>query len=224
MKTLISFVSGALTGALLLWFGFRQEVMVGRNGRLVRVDRFTGQASYVFVSEREELELQRAENETLEREEKARKAAAEEKLKLPPAADAKTATPDWRELTAEEIPRLEFKWRANGGSSSVVLSFHNPFEKKVRINRVHVQIPARDGRAAVDRMYELVNFDCGPLADRLTVLDTQDIDWHGIEQAKPGAGAVSGADPFGVPPPAAGANARPRVAGSVTPVQVMMFP
>lgn len=226
MKTLISFVFGALTGALLLWFGFRQEVVVLGNGRLARVDRFTGRASYVFVSAREQMELQRAEQELLEhaeQEAQRKEAAAQQKPASPAAADAKTATPEWRELTAEEISRLEFKWQANGGSSSVVLSFHNPFEKRVRINRVRVLIPAHGGVAELDRTYELENFDCGPLADRLTVLDTHGIEWLKIVPAKTAAGAAAGEDVFG-PPPGSRRPGPESVAGSVTPVQVVMSP
>gem|GEM_PF-2556672 len=224
MKTLLTFVSGALTGALLLWFGFRQEVMVLGNGRLARVDRFTGRASYLFVSAREQMELQRAEQELLEHaeQEAQRKAAAERPVNAADS-DAKTATPEWRELKAEEISRLEFKWRPNGGNSSVVLSFHNPFEKRVRINRVRVQIPAHGGVAELDRTYELEKFDCGPLADRLIVLDTHDIDWQRVVPAKTAAGAAAGGDVFGLPP-GSGRPGAESVAGSVTPVQVVMSP
>lgn len=229
MKTLLTFVSGALTGAFLLGFCFRHEVVLLGNNRLVRLDRLTGEASYVFVSGLEQEKRERAELEERERAERAEK---DRKAALPAAAvavatapgadtDAKTATPDGRELTAEEIQRLEFKWRRNG-SSDVALSFHNPFEQKVRIDRVRVQIPAHDGRAAIDRMYECTGFACEPLADKWTPLNTLDIDWEHIVQAKEGAAAAE-ETPFGTPPPPPGAR-RPDVAGSITPVQVRMSP
>jgi hypothetical protein len=229
MKILIAFVLGACTGACLLWFGFSQEVLV-LNSRLVRLDRFTGKASLVFVSA---LELERGE-QVEEAQRKAQKKALAAAAKLAPApaetkpgaaapkaaTATKPATPEWRELTAEEIKQLECKWRRNG-SSGVVLSFHNPFEKKVRINRVQVRIAAHAGSVALDRMYELKDCTCEALADKSEVLDTQGIDWDVIVPAKDGE-TITAVSPFGAQSP--DASTPHGVMGSITPVQVMMAP
>jgi hypothetical protein len=225
MKILITFVLGACTGACLLWFGFSQEVLVLNSG-LVRLDRFTGKASRVFVSTLEMYRAQLVEQAQLEALDEAAKLApapAETKpgAAAPKAATAtKPATPEWRELTAEEIKQLECKWRRNG-SSGVVLSFHNPFEKKVRINRVQVRIAAHAGRVALDRMYELQDCTCEALADKSEVLDTQGIDWDVIVPAKDGE-TITAVSPFGAQSP--DASTPQGVMGSITPVQVMMAP
>ena len=192
MKSAILFLSGALTGALLLWAVFCQEVVVLGSGRLVRINRFTGEARYVFVSGLEMESRQKAEEA---------KAAAAENTAPPQADPSKT---EWRELTAEETAKLDLKWRYAGGP--VRLSFHNPFDKPVRIRRVRVQVPAYEDQAAVDRLYDLKYDICPPLADQACDLDTVDIEWYRLrtpEPKHPGDGA--------------------KVADStITPVQVLM--
>lgn len=171
MKSAILFVSGALMGALLVWAVFCQEVVVLGNGQLVRVNRFTGEARFLFISGLEMEARQKAE-EAL--------AAAAEKS-TPPAAPGH----EWRELTAEESAQLQLTWWENG-SNSVVLSFHNVFEKQVLIKRVRVQVPAYEGRAALDRLYELQNYTCPPLADETCIMKTEKIDWHRLRTPHPG--------------------------------------
>lgn len=225
MKLLITFVLGACTGAFLLWAGFHQEVLRLGNDRLVRVNRFTGEASYVFVSALELEQRERAESEERERAERAerdRKAAlakgAEGKMPGLAAAAAKTkaARPGWRELTAEEIAKLEFKWGPKYRSLEIELSFHNPFEQMVEIEQVHVVIPAHDGRAAIDRMYQVRSVGCMPLADWETQMPGEVL----MDAFLPGqkGGAVS-TDPFNGPP---GASGPPGVVGSITPARVMI--
>lgn len=163
MKLFISFVLGALTGASLLWFGFRKEV-VTLNNRLVLVDRFSGKANRIFISYLEAEQLERAEAQRIENE--ASNAAAE--------ARPNAQRPEWRELTESEIKQLEFKWKPNGSGRNVVFEYHNPFEKSVQIERVRLQIPARDDSAAVDREYQAGNRVCAPQSDIEQVLDSMD--------------------------------------------------
>lgn len=167
MKLFISFVLGSLTGASLLWFGFRKEV-VALNNRLVLVDRFSGKANRIFVSYLEAEQLERAEARRIEdlNENGASNAAAE--------ARPNTQGPEWRELTESEIKQLEFKWRPNGSGRNVVFEYHNPFAKSVQIERVRFQIPARDDRAAVDREYQAGKRVCAPQSDIEQVLDSME--------------------------------------------------
>lgn len=165
MKLFISFVLGALTGASLLWFGFRKEI-VTLNNRLVLVDRFSGKANRTFVSYLEADQLERAESRRIEdiNENGASNASAE--------ARPNAQGPEWRELTESEIKQLEFRWRPNGSGRNVVFEYHNPFAKSVQIERIRFQIPARDDRAAVDREYQAGNRVCAPQSDIEQVLDS----------------------------------------------------
>lgn len=163
MKLFISFVLGALTGASLLWFGFRKEI-VTLNNRLVLVDRFSGKANRIFVSYLEADQLERAESRRIEdiNENGASNASAE--------ARPNAQGPEWRELTESEIKQLDFRWRPNGSGRNVVFEYHNPFAKSVQIERIRFQIPARDDCAAVDREYQAGNRVCAPQSDIEQVL------------------------------------------------------
>lgn len=152
MKSLITFVLGALTGAFLLWFGFGKKV-VTLGHELVLVDRFTGKASRIFVSHLEAEKLEMDESARIE-------AMINEAI---PQAKAEAKPAGWRELTAAEIEKLEFRWLVSG--SSVHINYHNPFEKEVRVEKVRVQLPAHDGHAAIDREYQMQPSICPPMAD-----------------------------------------------------------
>lgn len=166
MKPFITFALGALTGAFLLWLGFRKEV-VTLNNRLVVVDRFSGKAHRVFVSYLEAEQLERAESRRIE----------DISKNGTPNAGANTEAPEWRELTEAEIKQLEFDWRPNG-SSNVVFEYHNPFAKSVKVERLRFQIPARDGRAAIDREYQAGNRECAPQSDLEQILESMDFSNH----------------------------------------------
>jgi hypothetical protein len=189
MKLLRVFVFGAITGACVLWFGF-SKVILTLNDQLVAVDRFTGRASKVHVSSMEA--------EQLEQDEAARLDALTEK-ETPNEKEL-----EWRELSESEINRLEFRWSENGGGGSIIANFHNPFEKEVKIERVRVQIPARQNHAAIDREYQLANSPCLPLADGSDSLTPMRISFD--EFLEPG---TSGDNPS-------------RIVGSITPVRVLI--
>lgn len=187
MKLLITFVLGALTGAFLLWFGFSKTILPLDN-QLVAVDRFTGRANKVFVSSVEAAQL--AQDET------ARLDSLTEKSR----ANAEKA--EWRELDESEIRKFEFRWSQNG--SGIKAEFHNPFEKELKIERVRVQIPPRDGHAAIDREFQLDNAVCPPLSDG----------WDMMQPIK------MSFDEF-LEPRTAGDSSR-RIIGTITPIRILI--
>ena len=219
MKHLITFLLGALTGACVLWFGFTKDLRE-LDKRLVMVDRFTGKASRVFVSIQESelaTEKEHAQMEAL------KKKAAQEATQEPEPVSVKpvAAQPEWRDLNESEIKQLDFKWRVSG--TSIYLEYHNPFQKDVRIDKVRVQIPAKEGHAAIDREYEVgMHSICPPLADfedDLRSLNFSTNEFYGT--VTEGSPQASGSDPFGTSdaPPS---KASRRIVGTVTPARVLM--
>lgn len=190
MKPLVTFVLGALTGAFLLWFGFGRKVLTVGN-ELIIVNRFTGKASQVFISRLEEQKLQMDEVARLEALAETPTSAAEPQV--------------WRELTEAEIKRLEFKWRMDG--SNILIEYHNPFEKEVRVEKVLVQVPAQGGQPAISREYQMEYSICRPMSDSSERLTSMHIPYHLFKPA-----AESTASP-----------AEPRPASAtITPVRILM--
>ncbi len=187
MKLLPTFLLGAFTGACLLWFGFGKTILP-LNNQLVAVNRFTGRASKVFVSSVEAGHLAQDETARLDALTENARAIAEKAI--------------WRELDGSEIRKLEFRWSRNG--SAIKAEFHNPYEKEVMIERVRVQIPAREGHAAIDREFQLDNAVCSPLSDG----------WDMMQPIK------MSYDEF-LEPRTAGDSSR-SIIGSITPIRVLI--
>ncbi|MCF7786338.1 MAG: hypothetical protein K9N47_09455 [Prosthecobacter sp.] len=216
MKLIITFVLGALTGAFLLWFGFSKVILTLNNSTLVEVDRFTGKASQVFVSL---LERELASEKEFARLDELRKNAVQEAQPAP--VKPAVVQPEWRDLNESEIKQLDFKWHVNG--TTIKLDYHNPFEKDVRIDKVRVQIPAKEGHIAIDREYEVgMHSICPPLADleadlKSLKLPTSEF-YEMVAEKKP---QVSGSDPFGTAGSPGQKNVRSLV-GTITPVRVLI--
>jgi hypothetical protein len=217
MKLLITFVLGALTGACLLWFGFSKTV-IPLSGNLVMVDRFTGKASRVFVSIAESEEATAKEFARME--ELQKNPPSETKAEAAPAVEQ----PQWRLLNEPEIKRLEFEWRIdmNVNRGAVFIKYHNPFDKNVKFEKVRIQIPAKNGRAAIDREYETNKDFCPPQADSETMLYSlkmpMDEFYELVDEAAPKA---SDSDPFGSADAPAQKKGR-RLVGTVTPARVLI--
>lgn len=169
MKFIITFVLGALTGACVLWFGFSKDTLI-LDKHLVVVDRFTGKASRVHVS------IQESEMAS------EKEYAQMEELRKNPAPATEAAQPEWRELNESELKQLDFEWSISGGGEFHI-KYHNPFEKDVRIEKVRVHIPPKNGHAAIDREYEVREDSiCRPLADlseRLASLKMSEYEFYG---------------------------------------------
>lgn len=158
MKPLIAFLLGAVTGACVLWFGFSKSLMTV-NDRLVMVDRFTGKASRVFVASQE--------TDQLEKNEAARLQALNENA----GSDPEKA--QWRQLEETELKQLGFRWYPKTGyQGQIYIAFHNPFEKEVWVERIRVQIPPHNERAAIDREYDARDAHFPPLADSSHLIST----------------------------------------------------
>ncbi|WP_395745954.1 hypothetical protein [Prosthecobacter sp.] len=217
MKLFITFVLGALTGASLLWFGFRKEV-VTINNRLVVVDRFSGKANRIFVSYLEAEQLERAEARRIEDLDKngTTSAAAE----AGPAAKV----PEWRELTESEIKQLEFDWHINPHANTGAIEFtcHNPFERQVRIEKVRVYIPPKEGHAALTRDYALQNM-CPALTDvdgRISSINMPSDQFYQLVDDPPPQ-RTSSEDPFGAGGRPAQTKSR-KLVGTITLVRALI--
>lgn len=172
MKPFLTFVLGAIVGASLLWFGFRKEVVI-LNNRAVVVDRFSGKAQRVFVSNMEAEQLERDEAKRIEALYENGTSASEEA--------------QWRELDVSEIKKLEFQWSQNG--SNIKAEFHNPFEQEVKVERVRVQIPAQNAHAAIDREFQTDHSICPPLADCVDLLQSIRIPFENFLGPRPSDGS-----------------------------------
>ncbi|WP_395747767.1 hypothetical protein [Prosthecobacter sp.] len=218
MKLFITFVLGVLTGASLLWFGFRKDV-VTLNNRLVVVDRFSGKADRIFVSCLEAEQLERAETRRIEDLDKNGTTNAE--AETSPTAKA----PEWRELTESEIKQLEFDWHINphvNATGVIEFACHNPFERQVRIEKVRVYIPSKEGHAAVTRDYAMQNM-CPALTDvdgRISSINMPSDQFYQLVD-DPTPQRTSSEDPFGAGGSPAQKKSR-KLVGTITLVRALI--
>ncbi|WP_395736080.1 hypothetical protein [Prosthecobacter sp.] len=217
MKNIIIFVLGAITGAFLLWFGFSKQV-VTLNNRLVEVDRFSGKANRIFVSDFEADQLERAEAGRIDATNV--NVTTSTRVEAAPAAQAQ----EWRELSEAEMKQLEFEWNINPhvNPSSIQFSCHNPFERQVRLEKVRVHIPAKEGSEAVTRDYSMQSM-CPALTDlegRISSINMPSEQFYQVVSG-PAPQSTSSEDPFGTGGSPAQAKTR-KLTGTITLVRAMI--
>lgn len=156
MKTLLALLGGAALGATLVYIMFTRQLVVLASGngneRLISIDRFTGEAQEVFIAT---FDLNRATEAEYARDQVASEAfmAARQLEKLAPPQDGTDSTSPWVELPQEEINKLQIQFRNSQGRYRA--SWHNHFEKRIRIETIRSESPAAEGREALDRIYKV---------------------------------------------------------------------
>lgn len=171
MKTATTFLLGALTGAALLWFGFSKTIIPLSNNNLVAVNRFTGQGKQVFVSSLDAALAENRQSNQLQIESE----KMEQRMRERPD--------EWREMTEEEMKKLEFAWGMNGGG--IALQCYNPLPTDVRLERVRVRLPATADHPVIDREYsaDIVVYS---LRDGFGNLNGMNIDAHEFFEKRDG--------------------------------------
>lgn len=166
MKILLSLFGGAVLGAVAVYFGFTQQLVTQAYGsggsRLVQINRFTGEAKELFVSSFDANRLSEAEDA---KDRAASEAFEARQLAQQPAAAATQAsaeTTSWKELPKEEIDKLGIRFQFS--QNRYYATWHNHLDKPIRIEIIRAEVPAAEGRDAVDRTYR-VNWETRGLSD-----------------------------------------------------------
>lgn len=166
MKILLALLGGAVVGAAAVYLGFTQQLVkqgIGTGSeRLVQINRFTGEAKELFVTSFDA-------NRAMEVEDARDRATSEafeaaQLAKQPPAPSTQTAaeTTSWKELPKEEIGKLGIRFQFSQGR--FYTRWHNHLDKPIRIETIRAEVPAAEGREAVDRTYR-VDWETRGLAD-----------------------------------------------------------
>ncbi|WP_038164135.1 hypothetical protein [Verrucomicrobium sp. BvORR106] len=157
MKILLALLGGAVLGAAAVYLGFTQQLVKQGSGsgseRLVQINRFTGEAKEVFVSSFDANRLSEAEDAKDSAASEAFEAAQLAKQPPAPSTETTSESTSWKELPKEEIDKLGIRFQFSQGR--YYARWHNHLDKPIRIETIRAEVPAAEGKEAVDRTYRV---------------------------------------------------------------------